>query len=161
MRRPDDPFPSFRFVLELGSLQVAGFQECSGLALETKVFEYPEGGRNQSPLKFPERGAVSNITLKRGMVGGATTGALFNWHRDVMTGSFDPAANPHLRPFDSDEDIDDRLAIVLRDEKGDEVKRWKLFRAFPVKWTGPELKADASAVAVEALEIACEGLEMV
>jgi phage tail-like protein len=160
MPRPNDPFPSFRFVLELGSLQVAGFQECSGLQLETKTFEYPEGGRNASPLKFPERGAVSNITLKRGMIEGASSSALFNWHRDVMTGTFDQTDNPHLRPFDSDEDIADRLAIVLQDEAGAEVKRWRLFRAFPVKWVGPDLKADSSAVAVETLEIACEGLEI-
>lgn len=160
MRRPEDPFPSFRFVLELGALQVAGFQECTGLQLETKLFEYPEGGRNSSPLKFPERGAVSNITLKRGMVSGPTTSTLFNWHRDVMTGSFDPNQNPHRRPFDSDEDIDDRLQIVVRDDAGEEAMRWRLFRPFPVKWIGPDLKADASAVAVETLEIACEGLEM-
>jgi phage tail-like protein len=161
MRRPDDPFVSFRFVLELGALQVAGFQECSGLQLETKTFEYAEGGRNRSMLKFPERGAVSNITLKRGMVAGATSSVLFDWHRDVMTGAFDAAENPHLRPFDADDDIADRLAIVLQDETGAEVRRWRLFRAFPVKWAGPELKADGSAVAVEALEIACEDLEMV
>ena len=159
-RRPDDPFPSFRFVLELGALQVAGFRECTGLQLETKTFEYPEGGRNTSPLKFPERGAVSNITLKRGMIAGPTSGALYNWHRDVMTGAFDAALNPHKRPFDSDEDISDRLAIVLQDEAGAEVRRWRLFRAFPVKWIGPELKADASAVAIESLEIACEDLEL-
>ena len=159
MRRPTDPLPSFRFVLELGALQVAGFQECSGLQLETSVFEYPEGGRNSSPLKFPERGAVSNITLKRGMVDGATSNSLYQWHRDVMSGEFDSSNNPHLRPFDSDDDISERLSIVLQDEAGQEVKRWRLFRAFPVKWVGPDLKADSSAVAVETLEIACEGLE--
>jgi phage tail-like protein len=161
MRRANDPFPSFRFVLELGALQVAGFQECSGLQLETKTFEYAEGGRNTSMLKFPERGAVSNITLKRGMVAGSTSTVLFDWHRDVMTGAFDEADNPHRRPFDADDDIADRLAIVLQDETGAEVRRWRLFRAFPVKWSGPDLKADGSAVAVEALEIACEDLEMV
>lgn len=161
MRRPNDPFPSFRFVLELGSIQVAGFQECSGLQVETRIFEYPEGGRNSSALKFPERGAVSAITLKRGMVDGPTGSALFNWHRDVMTGSFDEAQNSNLRPFDSDSDIDDPFAIVLQDETGAEVRRWRLFRAFPVKWVGPDLKADASALAVETLEIACEGVELV
>lgn len=160
MRRTNDPFPSFRFVLELGSLQVAGFKECTGLGVETSVFEYPEGGRNASPLKFPERGAVSNITLKRGMIDGPTATALFEWHRDVMTGAFDAAQNPNLRPRVADGDIDEPMAIVLQDETGAEVRRWRLFRAFPVKWVGPELKADASAVALESLELACEGLEI-
>ena len=160
MRRPTDPLPSFRFVLELGALQVAGFRECTGLQLETKVAEYAEGGRNGTPLKFPDRGTVSNITLKRGMLAGGTGRALFDWHQDVMTGAFDPQPNPHRRPSDPDEDIEDRLAIVLQDEAGAEVMRWRLYRAFPVKWVGPELKSDTSAVAVESLEIACEGLEL-
>jgi phage tail-like protein len=159
MRRDDDPLIAFRFVLELGALQVAGFQECTGLALETKTFDYGEGGRNSAMLKFPERGSVSNITLKRGMVAGATTDALFNWQRDVMTGSFDPADNPHRRPADPNDDVADRLAIVLQNEQGVEVKRWRLVRAFPVKWSGPDLKAGSSALAIETLVIACEGLE--
>jgi len=158
-RRADDPLPAYRFVLELGALQVAGFQECTGIGLETKVFEYSEGGRNTSPLKFPERGSVSSITLKRGMVLGSSRDALFNWHRDVMTGAFDPQDNPHRRPADADDDIADRLAIVLQDDVGTEVKRWRLVRALPVKWTGPDLKAESSGLAVESLVIACEGLE--
>lgn len=160
MRRPTDPFPNFRFVLELGSIQVAGFQDCTGLQIEAKAFEYPEGGRNSTPLKFPDRGSVSNITLKRGITAGASADALFRWSRDVANGSFNAADNPNRRPADSDRDIDKRIGIVLLDDSGTEVKRWVLFRAFPVKWTGPELKAEASGVAIETLELAHEGLEL-
>jgi phage tail-like protein len=160
MRRPADPFPSFRFVLELGSIQVAGFQDCTGLQIEAKAFEYPEGGRNSTLLKFPDRGAVSNITLKRGVTSGAGADALFRWTRDVANGSFSPTDNPNRRPADSDRDIDKRIGVVLLDDGGKEVKRWVLFRAFPVKWTGPELKAEASGVAIETLELAHEGLEL-
>jgi phage tail-like protein len=142
-------------------MQVAGFQECLGLQIEAKVFEYPEGGRNSTPLKFPDRGTVANITLKRGMTGGVSSEALFKWSRDVTTGSFDIADNPNRRPANSDRDIDNRVGIVLLDDSGNEVKRWVLFRPFPVKWVGPELKAAASGVAIETLELACEGLEMV
>ncbi len=159
MRRVDDPLVAFRFVLELGALQVAGFQECTGLQLETKTFDYAEGGRNANMLKFPERGQVANITLKRGMVAGPTSDALFRWHRDVMTGTFDGADNPHLRPAGSDDDVAQRLAIVLQDERGQELKRWRLVRAFPVKWQGPDLKSGSSALAIETLVLACEGLE--
>ncbi len=159
-RRSSDPVLGFRFVLELGFLQVAGFSECSGLSLETKVFEYKEGGRNQGTLKFPEVGAVGNVTLKRGIVPGGNADVLFKWHRDVMQGDFDEGQNPNKRKPSPDEDIDKRCAIVLQDEAGQEVKRWKLFRAFPVKWSGPELKATANDVALETLELACEGLEL-
>ena len=53
MRRPTDPLTGFRFVLELGFLEVGAFSECTGLAVDTKTFEYREGGRNSSVLKFP------------------------------------------------------------------------------------------------------------
>lgn len=160
MHRSTDPILNYRFVLELGFVQVAGFSECTGLSLETKITEYREGGRNSGPLKFPEVGAVGNITLKRGIVPGPNVDVLFKWHLDVMRGAFDAANNPNKRKNSPDEDIDKRCAIVLQNELGEEVRRWKLVRAFPVKWTGPELKAMANEVAIEALELACESLDM-
>jgi phage tail-like protein len=160
MARDNDPFLGYRFVLELGFVQVGGFSECTGLSLETKVMEYREGGRNGSPLKLPEGGAVGNITLKRGLVSGPSADALFAWHRDVMLGEFDPSNNPNKRKPSPDDDIDKRCAIVLQNSKGEEVRRWKLSRAFPVKWSGPDLKAAASDVALETLELSCEGLEL-
>lgn len=160
MRRATDPVLNFRFVLELGFVQVAGFSECTGLSLETKILEIKEGGRNSGPLKFPEIGSVGNITLKRGILSGSDADLLFKWHRDVMHGEFDQNENPNKRKASPDEDIDQRCAIILRNEAGEEVKRWKLFRAFPVKWTGPEMKAMGNEVAIETLELACEDLEL-
>jgi len=159
-RRPTDPVGAFRFVLELGHLEVAGFSECSGLQLETSVFEYAEGGRNSHKLQFPERGSVGNVTLKRGIVSGSAARSLFNWHQDVMRGEFSEDNNPNRRAADSDTDIDRRIAILLQDESGNTVHRWHLKRAFPVKWIGPDLNGAASELAMETLELACEGVEM-
>lgn len=155
-----DPTGAFRFVLELGFLEVAGFSECTGLQLETSVFEYAEGGRNSHMLQFPERGAVGNVTLKRGIISKAGADALFNWHQDVMQGTFSEDKNPNRRPGDPDSDIDRQVAIVLQDASGSEVRRWRLKRPLPVKWTGPDLKALASELAMETLELACEGVEL-
>lgn len=160
MRRENDPIGTFRFVLELGSIQVAGFSECTGLQLETKVFEYKEGGRNSHSLKFPETGSVGNITLKRGITSGAHSDALYRWHMDVMTGSFEYNDNPNLRPFNPADDIDEPCAVVLKDDDGVEIKRWNLYRPFPVKWTGPEFKAASGELAIETLELACEGIDL-
>lgn len=160
MRRPTDPVCTCRFVLELGALQAAGFAECTGLQLETKVFEYREGGRNSHALKFPDGGSVGTVTLKRGITSGPASDALYRWQRDVMSGSFDATANPNRRPFDPSQDIDNKVAVVLQDEMGRALKRWQLVRPFPVKWTGPEMKASSSDVAIEVLELACEGIEL-
>lgn len=146
-RRETDPFGNFRFKLELGDVEVAGFAECTGLNVETKVFEYKEGGNNATTLKFPESSTFGNVTLKRGVT---NSNELIEWQFDVVSGTFGKnrrADNPNV-------------AIVLMNEKGEDVRRWNLVRAMPVKWVGPDLKASASEVAIETLEIAHEGIQI-
>jgi phage tail-like protein len=146
-RREQDPFGNFRFKLELGNVEVAGFAECTGLSIETKVLEYKEGGNNATTLKFPEASTFGNITLKRGVT---TSNDLIEWQLDVVSGTFSKnkrSSNPSI-------------AVVLMDEKGTSVRRWNLIRAFPVKWVGPDLKATGSEVAIETLEIAHEGIQI-
>ncbi len=145
-RRNQDPNPNFRFALELGNIQVAGFTECTGLNMETKVFEYTEGGNNETTLKFPEAATYGNITLKHGIT---QSNELIDWQLDVVSGTF--SKNPRTS--------NTNIAIVLMDEKGNTVKRWNLKRAFPVKWVGPDLKATGNEVAIEALELAHEGIQ--
>ncbi|MFN0085523.1 MAG: phage tail protein [Blastocatellia bacterium] len=141
-RRVADPFAGFRFKLERNNVEVAGFSECSGLQMEVKTFDYKEGGNNKTTLKFPEHASYGNITLKRGVTNSTE---LITWQLEVAAGSFARAAN---------------LVIVLDDEKGVPARRWNLKRAFPVKWTGPDLKASASEIAIESLEIAHEGIRV-
>jgi phage tail-like protein len=143
-RRDFDPYASFRFVVEINNIQVAGFSDCTGLQMEVKAFEYKEGGRNNTILKFPEHASYGNVTLKRGLTDSTV---MIDWQLDVAAGSF------NTRPRRT------RFAIILKDEKGDDVKRWNLVRAYPVKWTGPDLKANSSEIAVESLEIAHEGIQ--
>nr|QNO51306.1 hypothetical protein HDBBLJII_00003 [Methanosarcinales archaeon ANME-1 ERB6] len=49
--------------------------------------------------------------------------------------------------------------IILLDSEGNEKWRWFFERAYPVKWTGPELRADSNTVAVESIELAHNGLK--
>ncbi len=145
-RRDNDPYTNFQFRLELNNIQVAGFAECTGLQMETKVFEYKEGGRNETALKFPETSTYGNITLKRGVT---NANELIDWQLDIVSGTFD--INPRTQKTN--------IAIILMDEKGEDVKRWNLINAFPVKWIGPDLKASSSEIAIETLEITHEGIQ--
>lgn len=146
-RREKDPYANCRFRLELDNVEVAGFAECTGLQMETKVFEYKEGGNNQTTLKFPEHTSYGNITLKRGVT---KSNVLIDWQMSVATGQF----NVNSRQDNPD------IAIILLPEKGDDkVSRWNLVRPFPVKWIGPDLKASDNAVAIETLELAHEGIQ--
>ena|SRR5438552_1102390 len=147
-RRDADPFPNFRFALELNDVQVAGFAECGGLNVEAKVYEYREGGHNDTTLKFPETATYGNVTLKRGVTRATD---LLDWQLDVVNGTF----NTNRRGDDVS------VAIVLLEEKGADpvvVRRWTLARALPVKWVGPDFKATGNEVAIEQLEIAHEGI---
>jgi phage tail-like protein len=145
-RRDRDPYGAFRFALELGSIQVAGFAECTGLNVETKVYEYKEGGNNATTLKFPEHAAFGNITLKRGL---SQATDLIDWQFEIVGGRFQ--VNPRSQKVN--------ISIVVHDEAGNEVRRWNLVRAFPVKWVGPDLKAGGNDIAIETLELAHEGIE--
>lgn len=142
-----DPYTAYNYRLEIDGIESGGFAECSGLQMETQVYEYKEGGNNRTTLKFPEHTKYGNITLKRGIT---LSNDLIDWQRDIVDGTF--KVNPRTK--------NPNVAIILRDEKGEDVRRWNLVRALPVKWTGPDLKASADEIAIESLEIAHEGIEL-
>ena len=140
-RRANDPFTVFNFLLEIDGVGVAGFAEATGLNAESNVVEYREGNEGITPRKLPGLEKYGPVTLKRGV---SDSQEIFNWHKTVMDG-----------------DIERRsMSIVLLNEKRDEVKRWNLSHAWPSKFTGPDLKANANEVAFEAIEIQHEGVEV-
>jgi phage tail-like protein len=155
-RRNDDPFQAHNFQIALGieDLLVAGFSECDGLQAETKIYQYKEGGRNETTLQFPEHASYSNITLKRGIT--FIRDLLLEWQQDVAFGEFsmnERGPGPLRRNKRT-------VSIILFDEQGQEKVRWDLLGAIPVKWVGPDLKAMGNEVAIETLEIAHEGFEV-
>jgi phage tail-like protein len=134
-----NPLVAFRFRVEIGNLIEAGFAECSGLQVETELQEVREGGENAFVYKLPKGSKHVNLTLKHGIT---VSPVLWNWHKDVVNGKVQRKM----------------VYVVLVDSAGQETWRWRLQDAFPVKWMGPELKADSSTVAFESLELAHHGL---
>jgi phage tail-like protein len=134
-----DPFLAFRYVISFDDLR-AGFSECTGLQVEIEVKEYMQGGMNRFVHKFPGRSKQSNLTLKRGIV----DTALWDWYYDLMQGRV----------------IFRDGSINVKDPSGkQDVMAWRLTRAFPIKWVGPDLNADQNSVAVETLELAFHELQ--
>jgi phage tail-like protein len=135
-----DPYLGFNFAVEVDSIVVAGFSEVSGLQSEAEVQEYREGGVNEyihkraGPIKYS-----SNLVLKRGISDAA---GLWSWFSDVMQGKVQRKT----------------VSIVLMDSACAEKFRWDFQHAYPVKWSGPDLRATAAEVAVESVELAHEGL---
>lgn len=138
--RSADPHLGLRFWVDINKIEVAGFSECSGLTIETEVFEYAEGGLNTYTHKIPVRIKYGNITLKHGMDAGQE---LFDWYQEILSGKMTRR---------------DISIIMYGSENTNPIRQWKLKNAFPVKWTGPDMKADTGSIAIETLELAHEGL---
>jgi len=130
-----DPYLSFNFLVEIEGLLVGGFSDVSGLQSEIEVNDYREGGMNDYIHRFagPARYS-SNLVLKHGI---SDIAILWLWHRDVRRGIITRR----------------NVTIILQAASGLPVNFWTLEKACPVRWVGPELKADSNTVAVETLEL--------
>ncbi len=134
-----DPYKNFNFRVEIDGITVAGFSECSGLESEVAVIEYREGA-DISVRKLPGLAKFGDVTLKRGIT---KSSVLQDWHRNILRG------------------VPDRkdVAVILMDDEKNPVVLWRLSHTFPRKWQGPTLRGDGNEVAIETLELCCEGLE--
>ena len=142
------PYTQFNFLVDLGTGTSdgfeAGFQECSGISMTVDVIEYRNGNeRENTPRKLTGLTRVSDVTLKRGIIGSL---GLYHWIDQIRNG--DQAA---LRTVLIQLQNEDHTAIVMS---------WKLFRARIIKHTSGPLNAKGTDVAIEELTLAYERLEM-
>ena len=142
--RSVDPYKAFQFLLELGADIAGSFTECSGLQVETDFEEYQEGGENRYRHKLPKTSKYGNLTLRRGLT---TSTALWDWYDARAQEDFKGAGKRRS------------AAVILWDGNvKTPVWRWDFRDAYPVKWTGPDLKAESGTLAIEALELAHNGI---
>jgi phage tail-like protein len=144
----DVPYTQFNFLVDLGTGQTdgpeAGFQECGPISMTLDVIEYRNGNdKENNPRKITGLAKVSDVTLKRGIIGSLN---LYNWLNQIRNG--DQAA---LRTVTIQLQNEDHTAIVMT---------WKLLRARIVKHTAGPLNAKGTDVAMEELTLAYERLEL-
>lgn len=120
---------------------LAGFNECSGLEMTFETHDYEEGGNNGTVLRFPKRHKWADITLRKGLT---RNQELFDWYYAFTQGIVQRK---------------DGL-IILMNERHEPHTVWKFRRGLPVKYVAPQLNAQQSAVAIETLAIAHEGLSL-
>jgi phage tail-like protein len=135
-----DPYRTFRFHVEFDGVEHGGFARVKGLARETKVDVYREGGVNEFEHKFANLTSFGNLVLERGLA----DDYLWTWHEQVIgTSQFKRRT----------------IAVVLHDAANEPVWRWVFERAFPVKWTGTDLDAATTQVLVQSVEFAHHGFK--
>jgi phage tail-like protein len=132
----DDPVPAYKFWVEIDSIVVAEFQECTGLNMERDVQELSEGGLNEYVHYLPGHAKGSNVVLRHGVL---HSRELWDWYR---TGLYDGKARRV------------NFSVLLHDLDGEVAQRWDFLRGFPVKWEGPAFNVESNQVAVSTLEIA-------
>ena len=118
-----------------------GFQEISGLNVETEMIEYRDGlSPEYSNIKMPGMHKNNNITLKKGMFKGDNK--FYDWWNTVQMNKINRKD----------------VTINLLNENHEPVVTWRIRNAWPVKVNSADLKADGNEVAIETMELAHEGI---
>jgi len=141
---PEDyPLARFMFLVNWGVAKMS-FTEVTGLVIEREKIEYRHSDqKGLNRIAMPGLPKNNNITLKRGKFAGIVD--MNDWF-DLITAERVEARRD--------------VFISLLNEKHLPVATWRATRCFPVKITAPDLKSDANEVAIESMEIAHEGLDI-
>ena len=148
MARPKNyPYSQFNFLVEWdqmdGTTSQAGFQEVSGLGMEITVAEYRSGNhKTNEPIKVTGTAKTPDVTLKRGLIGAVE---LYTWIDAVRNGK---------------QDQQKTVRITLLSESRENVLRWILKSARPMKYTGPSFNGKGTDVAIEELTLSAERIEI-
>lgn len=131
-----------RFYVEMDSALTASFSECSGLDVQIDKETYFEGGVNEQQRIFLKQAKFGDVTLKRGL---SDDIGFWSWINETLEKGKAERRNINILTFS---------------QAGETIQCWTLLAAVPVGWKTPSLQADSSAVAIEELTLAFEGLKV-
>jgi len=143
MGERQDPLVGFHYAIDVSGAIRGYFTECSGIGSEHEVIEHKvvdDKGRERV-MKIPGRLKWENVTLKRGITNNMD---IWSWRDQVVQGKVDDARR--------------NGSIIMFDQTLTEVARWNFENAWPVKVSGPAVKADSNEFAIEELVLTHEGL---
>lgn len=138
-----DPYLGYKFLVEMGTMGgqkevIAGVTEVSGLGIQIEVERKMFGGENDIEYTFIKGTKYPDLTLKRGLI----DSSMWDWYYNVIHGKIERKNG----------------SIKLCDHAGETLVCWDFINAIPIKWDGPVLNATSSAVAIESLVLAHQGL---
>jgi len=142
------PYSQFNFLVDIGSNltdpEYVGFQEVSGLGIEVAMAEYRNGNEvDNAPRKVPGLYKVTDVTLKRGVIGATD---LYSWLDNVRTGVPEAFREVTIK--------------LLSEDRQTTALTWVLTNAYPMKYTAPTMSGTGAEVAIEELVLACERITM-
>lgn len=137
-----DPEGNFIFALEIDGIEVAQFQECSGLKSSTTVYELEEGGMNHRVHKLPGQSRWENVVLRYGVTNDVS---LMSWRGEILNDEFGKESRRNG-------------SIVVKNNQMETVRRYSFVDAWPVSWEGPSFSSAGAELAIEAIELAHHGI---
>lgn len=138
----NDPYGAFNFLVEIDGIAAGAFSEVSGLESTVEVIEYRNGSDDITVRKLPGLKKHANIVLKRGFT---NDHSLWDWYKATLDGRVERRS----------------MMITVLNEAREPALRFAVRNAWPCSWSGPDLDAGKSTVAIETLEICHEGIEFV
>jgi len=143
---PSDALANYTFAIEIGGVEIAQFQEVSGITSELDVIELKENTADGKLVIHKAPGAIKppTLTLKRAK---NSSKALWDWHEAMVLGNVASGRKEG--------------SIVLKSYDGTEVARYNFKGAWVSKLEVGTLKAGANEVLPETATIVTEAIERV
>lgn len=157
-----DPMRNFKFRVNITksgieSMRFLGFMSASGLAVNTDVIPYREGGNNTTTRKLPGQTNFGDITLARGMVIG--TNQMWRWFSEIFfvnQGGGRGRAGNNFRLNFHIEVLDHPVTSGPTPVKA----RFHIYNAWPTAIAYSDLDAGGNGVMIEQLTLAHEGFDV-
>ena len=160
-RELEEPVGAYVFSLEINGVELAHFQDCSGIKSNTEVFEIKEGGVNHATHKLPGQSTWDNLVLSYGVT---SDSALLELREAVLNDDFSSKAHSSFTSMGSGGQSQPKRfngSIVIRNNKFQEMIRYNFMNAWVVSWEGPKLDSMNSSLAISKVEIAHHGIEVI
>lgn len=182
MTRPlnSDPLRNFRFQVSINhplipSMARLGFMSVTGLAMQTEIIPYREGGNNTTTRKMPGQADFGPIAFTRGMLAapvmqpgaagqGIGTNEAYTWFTQIFSVQAGGGFGGPSADFRVGITVDVLAhpitvgAYAAGIDNPPPIKaRYQIFNAWPMSLSYSDLDAGGNAVVIENLTVAHEG----
>jgi phage tail-like protein len=137
MAQQSDPDVPYRYMLEIGGISTARFNEVQGLKSMSSVQSIREGGNNFYEVSLVNPNKCEDLVIKKGFY--STGSEFYKWMRELHV------KTKKIKRVD--------MQLVMLNDKYDEVGRFSIYKAFPVEYEGPGFNSTAKDITFESIKI--------
>jgi phage tail-like protein len=137
MANQSDPDVPYRYMLEIGGISTARFNEVQGLKSISSYQSIREGGNNFFEKSLVNPNKFEDLVIKKGFY--STGSEFYKWMRELHV------KTKKVQRVD--------MQLVMLNDKYDEVGRFSIYKAFPVEYEGPGFNSTAKDITFESIKI--------